>query len=212
MGLVNSYTYDFPVLFCSSQVDSELGWPVRGIHCQRWTDWLNDWLQLGLNCQLIYSTFHFGSRTMHFSYLECNIVNFCESTWSCKYGSCVCLPGDSPGMVRGVLLLPLLSQHSDVASSYKSNYYLHLPVAKIKTNTKITKIIIKKTKWDKLQGRGFTKMYFSLSGLAFHFILNCSFIALQTSAESVSQKWFHSMWARFYSFLFVIKVQLGWEL
>lgn len=48
--------------------------------------------------------------------------------------------GDSPEMAWGVFPLPLLSQHSNVASYYKSNYYLHLPVAKIKPNTKIIKM------------------------------------------------------------------------
>ena len=46
---------------------------------------------------------------------------------------------DSLGMARVVFPLTRLSQHSDVSSYYKSNYYLPLPFAKIKTNTKLNK-------------------------------------------------------------------------
>lgn len=68
----------------------------------------------------------------------------------------------------------------------------------------------KKTRWDKLRAESCYQDLFQPHGLAGNLVLNCPFLSLQTPVE-VSQKCSHSIWARFWSFLFVIKVQLGWE-
>lgn len=96
-------------------------------------------LQPALNCQTKYSIVHFGACQMHYSCLACNTGRFLWTHIAVAKIAPVCRPTDnSPGTAQIVFPWIPLSQHT-------RNYYLHVPSAKTKANTKLNKI-----KWDKL--------------------------------------------------------------